>query len=200
MKTKGPQGIRYDPRLILVLDDCLYDDVWARDKYMRYLFMNGRHVRIMVFITMQHVMGIPPALRTNVDYSFIYRDMNASNHKRIYENYANSGFHNVHAFSQVFVQCTENFECMVVDNTSLSNKLCDIVYWYKATIQPPYQLCERRLWELSQQQQSEDDGGAASEMMEYEPTNLASMMGGNGGWGGRRGGAGGTPQLYVSRR
>jgi hypothetical protein len=32
-----------DPRAFVILDDCLYDQTWTRDKLMRMLFMNGRH-------------------------------------------------------------------------------------------------------------------------------------------------------------
>ena len=60
-----------DPRTFLILDDCLYDSSWSRDKMMRLLFMNGRHWKIMLVITMQYPLGIPPNLRTNIDYVFI---------------------------------------------------------------------------------------------------------------------------------
>ena len=42
-----------DPRAFVILDDCLYDGSWAKDKMMRLLFMNGRHWKIMLIITMQ---------------------------------------------------------------------------------------------------------------------------------------------------
>jgi len=42
-----------DPNCFLILDDCLYDNGWARDKGMRYVFMNGRHLKILTLITMQ---------------------------------------------------------------------------------------------------------------------------------------------------
>ena len=32
-----------DPRCFVILDDCLYDAGWTKDKMMRLLFMNGRH-------------------------------------------------------------------------------------------------------------------------------------------------------------
>lgn len=32
-----------DPRAFIIMDDCLYDSTWKRDKMMRLLFMNGRH-------------------------------------------------------------------------------------------------------------------------------------------------------------
>ena len=29
-------------------------------------------------------------------------------------------------------QCTENYECLVINNNAKSNKLTDQVFWYKA--------------------------------------------------------------------
>ena len=37
-----------DPRTFVILDDCLYDNTWSRDKLMRLLFMNGRHWKVML--------------------------------------------------------------------------------------------------------------------------------------------------------
>ena len=37
-------------------------------------------------------------------------------------------------FCQVMDQCTENFECLVVNNNAKSNKLEDQVFWYKADL------------------------------------------------------------------
>ena len=77
-----------DPRAFVILDDCLYDASWTKDKMMRLLFMNGRHWKIMLIITMQYPLGIPPNLRTNIDYVFILREPYIANRKRIWENYA----------------------------------------------------------------------------------------------------------------
>ena len=120
-----------DPRAFVILDDCLYDATWTRDKMMRLLFMNGRHWKVMLVITMQYPLGIPPTLRTNIDYVFILRENYIANRKRIYENYAGM-FPTFEAFCQVMDQCTENYECLVINNNSKSNKLHDQVFWYKA--------------------------------------------------------------------
>ena len=55
---------------------------------------------------MQYPLGIPPALRTNVDYVFILRENIMSNRKRIYENYA-SMFATFEAFCSVLDSCTK---------------------------------------------------------------------------------------------
>ena len=114
-----------DPRTFVILDDCLYDNSWAKDKLMRLLFMNGRHWKIMLIITMQYPLGVPPNLRTNIDFVFILREPYITNRKRIYENYAGM-FPTFESFCQVMDQCTENYECLVINNNAKSNKLTDI--------------------------------------------------------------------------
>ena len=77
-----------DPRAFLILDDCLYDKSWVKSKNVRSLFMNGRHYKSLFLITMQYSLGIPPNLRTNIDYVFILRENITANRKRLYDQYA----------------------------------------------------------------------------------------------------------------
>ena len=141
---------KIDPRTFVILDDCLYDNTWARDKMMRLLFMNGRHWKVFLIITMQYPLGIPPTLRTNFDYVFILREPYISNRKRIYENYAGM-FPTFESFCQVMDQCTENFECLVIDNNVKSNKLSEQIFWYKANvdIRHDFKLGSKEFWEMS---------------------------------------------------
>ena len=145
-----------DPRAFVILDDCLYDNTWARDKMMRLLFMNGRHWKIMLVITMQYPLGIPPALRTNIDYVFILREPYVSNRKRIFENYAGM-FPTFESFCQVMDQCTENYECLVIDNNSKSNRLQDQVFWYKADPHHNFKLGSKEFWDLSKDMNSDEE-------------------------------------------
>jgi hypothetical protein len=145
-----------DPRAFVILDDCLYDNKWTKDKLMRLLFMNGRHWKIMLIITMQYPLGIPPNLRTNIDYVFILREPYIANRKRIWENYAGM-FPTFESFCQVMDQCTENFECLVINNNSKSNKLQDQIFWYKAQNHGGFKLGSKEFWELSKDIDSDDD-------------------------------------------
>ena len=151
---KKPANI--DPRAFVIMDDCLYDDKWARDKMMRLLFMNGRHWKIMLVITMQYPLGVPPNLRTNIDYVFILREPYKSNRERIWQNYAGM-FPTFEAFNQVMDQCTENFECLVIDNNSKSNKLTDQIFWYKAQPRSNFKLGSKEFWEMSKDLNSDDE-------------------------------------------
>ena len=67
----------------------------------------------MLIITMQYPLGIPPNLRTNIDYVFILREPYMTNRKRIWENYA-SMFPTLESFCSVMDQTTENYECLVI--------------------------------------------------------------------------------------
>tara|TARA_A100001011_G_scaffold399716_3_gene509778 strand:+ start:949 stop:1788 length:840 start_codon:yes stop_codon:yes gene_type:complete len=145
-----------DPRAFVILDDCLYDNSWSKDKLMRLLFMNGRHWKIMLIITMQYPLGIPPTLRTNIDYVFILREPYIANRKRIYENYAGM-FPTFESFCQVMDQCTENYECLVINNNAKSNKLQDQIFWYKAQAQKDFRLGSKEFWELSKNIGSDDE-------------------------------------------
>ena len=145
-----------DPRTFVILDDCLYDNTWARDKLMRLLFMNGRHWKLMLVITMQYPLGVPPNLRTNIDYTFILREPYIANRKRIYENFAGM-FPTFESFCQVMDQCTENYECLVVSNNSKSNKLEDQIFWYKASPHGDFKLGSKEFWEMSKDIASDDE-------------------------------------------
>jgi hypothetical protein len=145
-----------DPRAFVILDDCLYDNSWSRDKMMRLLFMNGRHWKVMLIITMQYPLGIPPTLRTNIDYVFILRENYIANRKRIYENYAGM-FPTFESFCQIMDQCTENYECLVINNNVKSNKLQDQVFWYKADNHNDFKLGSKEFWELAKNYDSDDE-------------------------------------------
>jgi len=135
-----------DPRAFIILDDCLYDKSWVNHKNIRSLFMNGRHYKVMFVITMQYALGIPPNLRTNIDFTFILRENIVSNRKRLYEQYAGM-FPSFDVFSQVMDQCTENFECLVINNNAKTNKLEDQVFWYKASPHDDFQLGAPQFWQ-----------------------------------------------------
>jgi hypothetical protein len=163
LSTRGTTAV--DPRNFLILDDCLYDQSWIRDRNIRYLFMNGRHVHTMFIITMQYAMGIPPNLRTNIDYIFILRENIVANRRRLYEQYAGM-FPDFDSFCQVMNQCTENFECLVIDNNAKSNKLEDQVFWYKANPHQDFRLCSPEIWAQSAAFSRDDD-----QEEEYDPGN-----------------------------
>ena len=152
-----------DPRAFLILDDCLYDKTWVNNKDIRALFMNGRHYKMLFIITMQYALGIPPNLRTNIDFTFILRENIVSNRKRLYEQFAGM-FPSFDVFCQVMNQCTENFECLVINNNSKSNKLEDQVFWYKANGHDAFQLGAPEFWNYHENNFNPDHDDSEDEL------------------------------------
>jgi hypothetical protein len=144
-----------DPRALLVLDDCLHDKSWVNMQSIREIFLNGRHWKMFFMLTMQHPLGIPPSLRTNIDFVFISRENNINNRKRIYDNYA-SMFPSFDMFCTVMDQCTENYECLVVQINAQSNKLQDQVFWYKAQVHEHFKLGAKEFWDAHKENVDDD--------------------------------------------
>ena len=71
-------------------------------------------------------------------------------------------------------QCTENFECLVIDNKVQSNNINDIVFWYKAN-ESSFKMCSRDLWEMQALQDQRELMGIENEnedeedVEEYDP-------------------------------
>jgi hypothetical protein len=144
-ETNGGRAM-IDPRAFLILDDCLSDRASiVNDKNIKYLFYAGRHVKTFFSLCMQYPLGLTPDLRGNIDFVFIFRESNVQNRKRIYDNYAGM-FPSFDMFCQVMDQCTQNFECLVIDNTTTSNRLQDQVFWFKADATPPFRMCANEYW------------------------------------------------------
>lgn len=163
-----------DPRTFVIMDDCLYDQSWTRDKLMRALFMNGRHWKVFLIITMQYPLGIPPNLRTNIDYVFILREPYLVNRKKIWENYA-SMFPTLESFCSVMDQTTENFECLVINNNAKSNKLTDQIFWYKAENHPDFKLGSKEFWEISKNMGSDDEDDTYDPSKSKKPSKYGNI-------------------------
>jgi len=134
-----------DTGAFILLDDCMYDRKFMKDVCIRQCFMNGRHWKIFFMLTMQYCMDLTPDLRANVDYVFILRENVIQNREKLYKAFFGI-FPTFDMFNQVMTACTENYECLVLDNTSKSNKIQDCVFWYKAKIRQNFRIGSPALW------------------------------------------------------
>ena len=96
-------------------------------------------------LTMQYCMDLTPDLRANVDYVFILRENIVQNREKLYRSFFGI-FPTFDMFNQVMNSCTENYECLVLDNTSKSNKIEDCVFWYKASLHKNFRIGSPQLW------------------------------------------------------
>ena len=145
-----------DNRAFLIMDDCLYDRGWQKDKKIREIFMNGRHWGIMYILLMQYAIGIPPNMRANIDWIFILREQIVKERKKLHENYAGMS-PTFEMFCQTMDQCTDNYECLVIQNCAKSNRLEDQVFWYKASNHEEFRICSPEAWLFSDQNYRKDD-------------------------------------------
>jgi len=149
-------GENIDDRAYLIFDDCLYDNAWKKDKNILEIFLNGRHWHVFYCLLLQFPLGIAPNLRSNIDFVFIFRENVLSNRKRIFDHYAGC-FGDFNLFCEVMDQCTQNYECLVIDYTTQSNKLEDQIYWYKAEMHPDFRMGPDEIWDYNDANFKEDD-------------------------------------------
>jgi len=170
MKKEPQKYGKADPRMLIVLDDCLYDDSWAKTTPIRNIFMNGRHFKIFFVVTMQYVLGIPPVLRTNIDYCFIFREPSIGNRKRIYDNFCGM-IPTFNMFCQV-MDSLEQYECLVVCNDADKTKLEDQVCWYKAKDNGEFKFGGDQMWKKDSQikEMKKNRGQQGKSVDGYRPT------------------------------
>ena len=108
--------------------------------------MNGRHYNIFFLLTMQYPLGIPPNLRCQTDYIFIFNDSIIKNKQRIYEHYWGF-FDSFDVFKQVMDQICVDYGCLVINNKTQSNKIEDKIFWYKAK-EAKFRMCDEELWDI----------------------------------------------------
>ena len=115
-KGKGlsETGKHQSNNLFIVLDDMLHDAAnWKKEKTIKSIFFNGRHYNFLFILTMQYAQGIPPELRSNIDYVFIFNEPSVANRKRIYDAYAGM-IPSFEHYCNILDACTQNHECLVI--------------------------------------------------------------------------------------
>jgi hypothetical protein len=151
-----------NPHAFLIFDDTISDaNVWKRDTRIKEIFFNGRHYKILFLLTMQDPKAITPGLRANIDFSFILRTPNQTTRRTLYENYCGM-FPSYEIFEKVLDSCTEDYGCLVIDNTSRSNKLEDQVFFYKASDHEPFKICSNAYWQKKKQVISNNNATSSS--------------------------------------
>lgn len=120
-----------DSKVFIVLDDCMYDKSVWKSEVIRKVFFNGRHFNMFFMATCQYLMEIPPSIRANIDYTFVLREPVLSQRQKIYTYFAGI-VPDFKMFCHILDSTTNNYECLVIDNTSKSTEIADVLYWYRA--------------------------------------------------------------------
>jgi hypothetical protein len=151
--------------MLLIMDDMMSeDDVWKKSKAFKKIFVEGRHYNVLFIMSLQYVLGIPPPLRENIDYVFLFAS-DGSNLKKIWENYAGV-VPTFKMFKLIFNACTEDHACLVIDKTSTSSRLDDKIFYYKAHDPGKFKFGSPGFWkyhdERYQSSEDEDENDADS--------------------------------------
>lgn len=135
-------------RTFIVLDDMLADSSsWKKEKTIREIFFNGRHYNIFFILTMQYPVGIPPELRSNIDYVFIFNEPSVKNRKKLFDEYGGALIPTFDAFCNILDSCTQNHECLVIKMSGNSVALNQQIFFYKAEPHDNFRVGHPRIWE-----------------------------------------------------
>jgi hypothetical protein len=137
---KTTEHCNVDPRGIIVLDDCMASVSFAKDPSLQFIYTNGHCANITSITAFIEPLGAPPKWRQCFDYVFIFREPKLLNRKRLYEHYAKC-FPSFDLFDQVLTDNTNDYNCLVIDNTS-DRILEDCVFRYKAQLHDDFHMCK----------------------------------------------------------
>ena len=179
MWLQANKQLAFDHRAFAILDDCLYDKKQFASKLVRELFMNGRHWDLFVLITVQYVMDMPPATRTNTDYVFAFKEPITANRERLWKQFFGV-FNNFPVFDALYLEVTQDYRCLVLDNTKSSCEISDCVFWYKAQKRPPFRLGADYFWKYSEShaRKAGDDDAMMEELKEMNSKSVRVVFDG----------------------
>jgi len=99
----------------------------------RELLMNGRHYQIGFILTSQYAYEIPPEIKLNMDYYYLFGNQSIPQRKNLFRDYGFI-FPSFNVFEIVFDKCTKNYSTMVINNRYHCGKIEEKIFWSKASI------------------------------------------------------------------
>ncbi len=145
-EKKSETGKHPSNNKFIVLDDMLHDaKTWKNDQTIKNIFFNGRHYNFLFILTMQYPQGIPPELRSNIDYVFIFNEPSVANRKKIFDSYGGM-IPSFDHFCNILDFCTQNHQCLVIKTSGNSTELSDQIFWYKAEPHKNFRVGHHKIW------------------------------------------------------
>ena len=120
-----------NPWSYLIIDDCSSDTKLFKKPIFQEVFKNGRHWRMMHILSLQYSLDIPPPIRVCIDGVFILKEANPGMRKKLYENYG-SCVDSFADWNDLMDQLTDNYSAMFINNKTVSNKIEDNIFYYRA--------------------------------------------------------------------
>lgn len=120
-----------NPWCMLILDDCMSSVDFMYTREMQHYYKNGRHLCNMSILSSQYLMDIKVNIRSCFDGIFILQEPSPANRERLWKNYGGC-IPTLADFNDLMDQLTTDFTAMYIDCKSLSTKIEDTVFWFKA--------------------------------------------------------------------
>lgn len=131
-QEKGEISQSKDLRVTVVIDDFGFNRQMYCTPFMNELFMNCRHIRMSIILTLQHAMNIPPALRGQIDILLALKEVIKSKREVIYKEYF-SCFEDFGVFDSVMKQLTNGYKAMVFDSRAPDqDNINEMLFYLKA--------------------------------------------------------------------
>ena len=133
--------------VFLVLEDLTYDkQQFTKDKWLKFIFNNGRHFKITLFLSTQAPLSLPPEMRGQVDYCYAFKQLVWRDKQRLWENFFGV-FKDFYVFDEVMDQVTKDFKSLVLDQTGQDTTIESVVSFWKAQADlPKFKLGNRQYW------------------------------------------------------
>jgi hypothetical protein len=152
-------GVECPPTMMVFEDlEFLIKPMWKHQS-IRQIFLNGRWSKVFAVAAVQYLNKIELSVRSMMDYAIFMMENNCSVRERIWKQFCGI-LPSMRDFEAVFMRCTEDHKCLVVDCRSTSYKINEILYWYKASDRGPFRLGMPEVWDenvdIKNRQLSED--------------------------------------------
>jgi len=147
-----------NPWSLFITDDCMDDTRIFTKPAFKYVFKNGRHLKMSYIMSLQYSIDVKPDIRGCIDGTFILRESNERFRKNLYENYA-SVIPTYAEFKAILDSVTGDYTALFIDNRATSNAVEDCVYYYKANlnmIEPDFKFGCQEFWDFSANRYNND--------------------------------------------
>lgn len=133
--------------IFVLLDDLGFaSKTFANDETIKRIMMNGRHARVFFCISTQYALTLPPALRGQIDVTFLCKERNPHNRERLYDAF-NPSFGSFAQFDRCMESCTQNYETFVLLNCHNEGDAPeDSCRFYKATPDRRFRVNAKGTW------------------------------------------------------
>jgi len=139
-----------DPTIILVLEDMMSDKKVFNKPIIRALAINGRHQNIFAIITCQYVMDLPPTIRQNIDYWFLFKEDNSSVRQKLFDMFAKVQLKTLALFNEMMDSATADHRVLFVDSRVATTDPRKKFAWFRANhLLPPFRIGCDRYWRFS---------------------------------------------------